>query len=150
MFAHSSALKLAAVLTLHFGLLFTASAQDFCLESFTDFQAHFHSSFGGDSHIDEYGNISIDGQTGGRGGWPEFRITDVEIRIEHLPEGSAIGGAVVPHRLATLHYTCRNGPCIQRKVFTDPIDSAYTILNLEQAERCLELFTYLQGRTEFW
>lgn len=150
MFSNTPAFKLAAVLAFHFALFTKVPAQDFCLESFTDFQAHFHSLFGGDSHIDEYGNISIDGQTGGRGGWPEFRITDVEIRIEHLPEGSAIGGSVVPHRLATLHYICRKGPCIQRKVFPTPLDSAYTILNLEQAERCFELFNYLQGRTDFW
>lgn len=127
----------------------TATAQDFCLESFIEFQAHFHSLFGGDSHIDEYGNIKIDGQTGGRGGWPEFRISDVEISIEHAPEGRGVGG-VYTGPLSTLHYRCRKGACIQTKLLIAPQDSAYTIMSTERAERCLELFTYLQSRTDFW
>lgn len=126
-----------------------ATAQDFCLESFIEFQAYFHSLFGGDSYIDEYGNIKIDGQTGGRGGWPEFRISDVEISIEHAPEGSAVGG-VYTGPLSTLHYHCRKGACIRTKLLNAPLDSAYTIMSTERAERCLELFTYLQSRTDFW
>ena len=125
------------------------SAQQFCLETLSDFQTHFTSLFSGASAIDSYGNIKIDGQTGGFGGWPEFRLSDVEISLERHPLGMKIQGEPAPP-LATIHYSCRKGACIKTKAANRTIESAYTMMSAARAERCFEFITYLKETPELW
>ena len=120
---------------------FQLAAQQFCLETLADFQAHFTSLFGGSSSIDSYGNVQIDGQTGGFGGWPEFRLSDVEISLERLPVGTKIQGESAPP-LATIHYRCRKGACIKSKASNRAAESAYTMKSADRAVRCFELIIF--------
>lgn len=129
------------------GAYSNALSQQFCLETFEDFQAHFTSLFGGDSRIDAYGNVFIDGQTGGRGGWPSFRLSDVEVTITPLPEGAYFGGDQIL-TLAQLDYRCTRGACINTKMSPLKVDSAYTMMDAERAERCFELMRFLQDNPD--
>ena len=124
------------------------SGQQFCLETFADFQAHFNSLFSGTSSIDSYGNVKIDGQTGGFGGWPEFRLADVDISIEHHPARTMIQGEPAPP-LATIHYNCRKGACITTTGSNRKMESAYTMMSASRADRCFELILYCWHSTEF-
>ncbi len=130
-------------------LSFATQAQVFCLESLDDLQVHFSSLFGGESSIDNYGNIRIDAETGGFGGWPEFRLSDVEVTLEVLPEGTSLQGEPAP-RLGRLVYHCKRGACITNRVLKSKEEDGYTLMSLERAEQCFRLLTYMQETNSLW
>ena len=134
------------IFTLVLGMSLSGSvafSQQFCLESYTDYQVHFRSLFGGESFLDEYGNVMIDGETGGRGGWPRFRLSDVVVTLEYLPDGDMIYGEP-EHGMANLVYTCKKGACIQTPNAGQKDKTGYTRMSAARAERAYAFMKFLQ------